>query len=54
MIDADTHMTERHDLFTSRAPKGYEDRVPLVTEIDGVAMVDDRGRARSARPGPAA
>nr|MDT0665849.1 hypothetical protein [Micromonospora sp. DSM 115978] len=35
VIDADTHMTERHDLFTSRAPKGYEDRVPHVVEIDG-------------------
>ena len=23
VVDADTHMTERHDLFTSRAPKGY-------------------------------
>ncbi len=37
VIDADTHMTERHDLFTSRAPKGYEDRVPRVTQVDGVA-----------------
>jgi predicted TIM-barrel fold metal-dependent hydrolase len=36
IIDADTHMTERHDLFTSRAPKGYEDRVPRVTQVDGV------------------
>ncbi|HET6951239.1 MAG TPA: hypothetical protein VFI47_12735, partial [Acidimicrobiales bacterium] len=35
VIDADTHMTERHDLFTSRAPKGFEDRVPRVTEVDG-------------------
>jgi uncharacterized protein len=35
VIDADTHMTERHDLFTSRAPKGYEDRVPRVIDIDG-------------------
>lgn len=38
VIDADTHMTEVHDLFTSRAPKGFEDRVPRVTEVDGVAM----------------
>ena len=37
VIDADTHMTERHDLFTSRAPKGFEDRVPRVTDVDGVA-----------------
>jgi uncharacterized protein len=35
VIDADTHMTERHDLFTSRAPKGFEDRVPRVIDIDG-------------------
>ena len=37
VIDADTHMTERHDLFTSRAPKGYEDRVPRVTDVNGQA-----------------
>jgi predicted TIM-barrel fold metal-dependent hydrolase len=37
IIDADTHMTERHDLFTARAPKGYEDRVPFVGELDGMA-----------------
>ncbi|MCB1005409.1 MAG: amidohydrolase [Acidimicrobiales bacterium] len=36
VIDADTHMTERHDLFTSRAPEGYEDRVPRVTTVDGI------------------
>ena len=35
VIDADTHMTERHDLFTARAPKAYLDRVPQVKEIDG-------------------
>ena len=35
VIDADTHMTERHDLFTARAPKAYIDRVPQVKEIDG-------------------
>ena len=35
VVDADTHMTERHDLFTSRAPKEYVDLVPRVTEIDG-------------------
>ncbi|ONH32437.1 amidohydrolase family protein [Pseudofrankia asymbiotica] len=38
VIDADAHMTERHDLFTERAPKGYEDRVPHVERIDGVDM----------------
>lgn len=35
VIDADTHMTERHDLFTSRAPQGYAERVPRVVDIDG-------------------
>jgi uncharacterized protein len=38
IIDADSHMTERHDLFTERAPKGYEDKVPHVEHIDGVDM----------------
>jgi predicted TIM-barrel fold metal-dependent hydrolase len=38
VIDADSHMTERHDLFTERAPKGYEDRVPHVEVIDGKDM----------------
>jgi predicted TIM-barrel fold metal-dependent hydrolase len=36
IIDADAHLTERHDLFTERAPKGYEDKVPHVVEIDGM------------------
>ena len=27
IIDADTHYTEPYDLWTSRAPKGYENRV---------------------------
>ena len=38
VVDADSHMTERHDLFTERAPKGYEDKVPHVETIDGVEM----------------
>jgi predicted TIM-barrel fold metal-dependent hydrolase len=38
VIDADSHMTERHDLFTERAPKGYEDRVPHVEVVDGMEM----------------
>jgi predicted TIM-barrel fold metal-dependent hydrolase len=36
IIDADTHLTEPHDLWKSRAPKGYEDRVPQVREKHGV------------------
>jgi predicted TIM-barrel fold metal-dependent hydrolase len=38
VIDADAHMTERHDLFTRRAPKGYEDKVPHVERIAGQDM----------------
>jgi uncharacterized protein len=38
VIDVDTHLTEPHELWTSRAPKGWEDRVPRVTEIDGTPM----------------
>ena len=38
VVDADSHLTERHDLFTERAPKGYEERVPHVEHIDGVDM----------------
>ena len=38
IVDADAHMTERHDLFTERAPKGYEDKVPHVVKIDGMDM----------------
>ena len=36
VVDADTHFTEVHDLWTKRAPKGYEERVPCVKTIDGV------------------
>ena len=37
VIDADTHMTERHDLWTTRAPSKFKDRVPHVTQVDGAA-----------------
>ncbi len=37
VVDADTHMTEVHDLFTKRAPKGFEERVPRVVDVDGQA-----------------
>jgi predicted TIM-barrel fold metal-dependent hydrolase len=36
IVDADAHLTERHDLFTERAPSGYEDKVPHVVKIDGM------------------
>jgi hypothetical protein len=35
VIDVDTHLTEPHDLWTSRAPRGWEERVPRVTDVDG-------------------
>jgi predicted TIM-barrel fold metal-dependent hydrolase len=38
VIDTDAHMTERHDLFTERAPAGMEDKVPHVERIDGADM----------------
>ena len=37
IIDADTHLTEPHDLWTRHAPKGFEDRVPQVRLVDGQA-----------------
>jgi predicted TIM-barrel fold metal-dependent hydrolase len=37
VIDADTHLTERHDLWTSRAPARMKDRMPHVAEVDGQA-----------------
>ncbi len=38
VVDADTHLTERHDLWTSRAPAGMEERMPHVTQVEGKAM----------------
>jgi len=35
VVDVDTHLTEPHDLWTSRAPASLRDRVPQVKEIDG-------------------
>ena len=37
VVDADTHMTEQHDLWTSRAPASLKDRVPQVARLDGIA-----------------
>src|SRR5712691_3836210 len=37
VIDADTHLTERHDLWTSRAPAAMKDRMPHVADVDGQA-----------------
>lgn len=34
VVDADTHLSEAHDLWTSRAPAKYRDRVPRVKKTD--------------------
>jgi predicted TIM-barrel fold metal-dependent hydrolase len=43
VIDSDTHYTEPHDLWTSRAPAKWRDRVPHVMDVDGTPswIVDD-------------
>jgi predicted TIM-barrel fold metal-dependent hydrolase len=38
IVDADTHLTEPHDLWTSRAPKQWVDRVPQVRDVEGQLM----------------
>ena len=35
VIDADTHFTEPADLWTSRAPEGYKDRVLHIEHVEG-------------------
>jgi uncharacterized protein len=35
IIDADTHIVEHADLWTSRAPASLKDRVPRVEDVDG-------------------
>ena len=44
VIDTDTHLTEPHDLWTSRAPRGFEERVPHIVEVNGQKSwaVDDQ------------
>lgn len=34
IIDADTHLSEPHDLWTSRAPAGLKDRVPRIKMLN--------------------
>ncbi len=36
IVDCDTHFTEPRDLFTSRAPARFKDKVPVVRQVDGV------------------
>ena len=58
VIDADTHMTEAHDLWIKRAPAAFKDRVPQVKTGAALAGVDvlvegggDRlGLAESGKP----
>jgi len=35
VVDADTHLSEWYDLWTSRAPAAFKARVPQVREVDG-------------------
>lgn len=35
VIDVDTHLSEPHDLWISRAPAAFRDRVPQVKDVDG-------------------
>src|SRR5689334_13461641 len=35
VIDADTHLSEPHDLWTKNAPAKYKDRVPQVKPLNG-------------------
>ncbi len=43
VIDADTHLTEPHDLWTKRAPRAFRERVPRVESVKGHPrwVVDD-------------
>jgi uncharacterized protein len=34
VADPDTHLTEPHDLWTSRAPEGWLERVPQVRKVE--------------------
>lgn len=36
IVDCDTHFTEPPDLFTSRAPAAFKDKVPQVRRVNGV------------------
>jgi predicted TIM-barrel fold metal-dependent hydrolase len=36
IIDADTHLTEPHDMWIKRAPARFRDRVPQVKMLDGI------------------
>jgi len=38
VIDCDTHYTEPPDLWTSRAPAGYKDRMPYMKTVNGQSL----------------
>ena len=38
VVDADTHYTEPPDLWTSRAPAAYKDRVPYMKTVNGQSL----------------
>lgn len=38
VIDCDTHYTEPPDLWTSRAPAAYKDKVPYMKTVDGQSL----------------
>ncbi len=42
VIDVDTHLTEPHDLWTSRAPAKWKERVPQVKMVEGKRAVGHR------------
>jgi len=52
IVDADTHVTERHDLWTSRAPLSFRDRVPQVKTVNGkqIWVIDGDKSMGSAAP----
>jgi predicted TIM-barrel fold metal-dependent hydrolase len=51
IVDADAHVTEPPDLWTSRLPAGYRDEAPHVERRDGVDMWVLPGGLRSGTPG---
>src|ERR1700756_5603196 len=56
VIDADTHLTEPHDLWTSRAPAKWRDRVPQVKTLNGTVswVIDgDKSIGHGAHPNSA-
>lgn len=53
VVDVDTHLTEPHDLWTSRAPANWRDRVPQVKMINGSRTWVIDGDTVIGRAGPA-